>query len=128
MWGLYCPLGVVSTGSSSCSFSSSDSYIVIKSLSILRLWVFLIAFLLLGIDTVIADEGSLPSGCLCFGVGFLSAPPPQAPSLVSPLASLELYPFVVMPSSVVLFAIFRVGSIWRVTESALVIGNDVLVD
>ena len=49
-----------STGSSLCSFSSSDSYIVIKSLSTLCPRVCLIAFLLLGIDGMVAGKGLFP--------------------------------------------------------------------
>ena len=116
-----CRKAHVSTGSSSCSVSSSDSYIVIKSLGVLRLWVFLITFLLLGIDKVIADEGLFPSGFPCPRVGLLDASPPQAPSLLSPLTSLELYPFMVVSlSAVLLVTMFRVVSSGCVSEMALV--------
>ena len=84
-------------------------------------WVFLISFLLLGIDKVIADEGLFPSGFPCPRVGLLDASIPQVPSLLSPLTSLELYPFMVVSlSAVLLVTMFHVVSSRCVSEMALV--------
>ena len=91
------------TGSSTYSFSSSDLYILIRSPRMLCLWKFLIVRLFLGIGTMIADEVSLLSSCFCFEVGFFVALPPQAPSLV-----------------MLLFAVFRAGSVGCVPETAMV--------
>ena len=91
------------TGSSTYSFSSSDLYILIRSPRMLRLWKFLIVRLFLGIGTVIAVEVSLLSSCFCFEVGLFVALPPQAPSLV-----------------MLLFAVFRAGSVGCVPETAMV--------
>lgn len=103
------------TGSS--SLSSSDSYIVIRSPRISRLWKFLIAFLFLVIGTVVVDEGLILSSCFCFGVGSFTAPLPQAPSLVSQ----KLYPFVVVSSIVVLLlTIFCVVPVGCVSEMVLI--------
>ena len=54
-------------------------------------------------------------------VGLLDASPPQAPSLLSPLTSLELYPFMVVSlSAVLLVTMFRVVSSGCVSEMELV--------
>ena len=91
----------MSTGSPASSISSSDSYIVIRSLRVLCLRVLSIAFLPFGIDTVIVGEGSLSFSCFCSGFGFLDAPLPRVPSLV------------------LLFAELCVGSVGCVSKIAL---------
>lgn len=59
----------VSAGSPASLASSSDSYIVIKSLPALYLRVLLVAFLPFGMDTVIVGEWSFSFSCLRSGIG-----------------------------------------------------------
>ena len=89
-----------SVGSSSSLASSSDSYIVIKSLPVLCCRVLLVALFLLGVDVAIMGEGLLPFVCPRSGFNLLGASLPRGLLLLVLFAWLCAGPIRCFPSGI----------------------------